>query len=295
MQKLIKKVKYLMEFFVFIIFFILFRIFPLHISRKIGVVISSFLGTYSPTNKIIKKNLLIAFPEKSKYWHSETIKKVWKNFGMITAEYAHLNKISKKENKMIEISSNQYAKDFFNSTNKNILVSAHSCNWEIPGIACKNHSENISGIVREPNNYYIKYFLREIRRKYSVRCYEKNLIGTKKLINDFNRGKSIALLADQQLSSGVETTFFGETVHSTSLPAQLALKSNCNIYLAWPRRDGEKFIFEFFPPIEVKQLENNQENIKLIVEKINRFFESQISKYPEEYFWHHNRWKTYSV
>ena len=295
MRILIKKIKYFVEFIFFIIFFTLFKIFPLKISRKISIVISVFFGTYSPINTIIKKNLLVAFPKKDKNWHSQIIKKVWINFGMTLAEYSHLNKISKKETELIEITSNKYAKEFFNNKNRNILVSAHSSNWEIPGIACKIKSELISGIVREPNNYYIKYFLKEIRRKYSVKCYEKNLIGTKKLINDFNNGKSIALLADQQLSSGIEATFFGKKVHSTSLPAQLALKSNCNIYLAWPRRNGEKFIFEFFPPIEVGHLENNKENIKIIVNKINTFFETQISKYPEEYFWHHNRWKNYDA
>ena len=130
-----------------------------------------------------------------------------------------------------------------------------------------------------------------MRRENSVKCYEKNMIGTKKLIKDFNNGKSVALLADQELSSGIETTFFGRIVHSTSLPAQLALKSKCNIYLGWPRRINGAFEFEIFPPIETKDLENNEKNIRLIIERINLFFEEQIKKNPSEYFWHHNRWK----
>ena len=291
MNLFIQIIKYSLESIFFIIFLLIFKIFSLELARKIGIFISVFLGKYTNANKVIKKNLIIAFPNETDEWHVKTIKEIWINFGKIIAEYAHIKKLSNKNNNKIYIPDNKHSRDFFNEENKNILVSAHSSNWEIPGIACRTKSNNISGIVREPNNPFIKLVLSRMRRENSVKCYEKNMIGTKKLIKDFNNGRSVALLADQELSSGIETTFFGRIVHSTSLPAQLALKSKCNIYLGWPRRINGAFEFEIFPPIETKDLENNEKNIRLIIERINLFFEEQIKKNPSEYFWHHNRWK----
>ena len=39
-------------------------------------------------NKIINKNLKIAFPNKSNEWIAQTNKGVWTNFGKVLAEYA---------------------------------------------------------------------------------------------------------------------------------------------------------------------------------------------------------------
>ena len=62
------------------------------------------------------------------------------------------------------------------------------------GIACRKNSDKISGIVRQPNNPYSKKIINKLRNKFSVTCYEKNMVGTKNIINDFNNGNSLALL-----------------------------------------------------------------------------------------------------
>jgi len=286
-----KIIRYLFELFIFIFFFSIFSLLPLNLSRKCGIFLSVNLGRYTSTNKIIKKNLGIAFPSKSQDWLERTTKDVWINFGKVVGEYSHIKELANKKNQKIKIIENSYSESFFNNSNKKILISSHNANWEVPGIACKIKSNSISGIVREPNNPFIKFFLSRIRSKYSVKCYEKNMLGTKMLIKDFNNGNSIALLADQQITTGLEVSFFGKLVKSTKLPAQLALKSKSDIYLAWPRRHGDDFEFEFYQPIKSSLLENNEHNIQKIVNQINEFFERQISISPSEYFWHHNRWK----
>jgi len=280
--------KYPIEFIFFVDFFILFKILPLDLSRSLGSFIATNIGPMLPVNKIVRKNLLIAFPSKEKNWHIGTEKKIWHNFGCILAEYAHMKEIL---NKRISVIEDEHSNDFFNN-DKNILVSAHSSNWEVPGMSCNIKSDKVSGIVREPNNPLIRYFLSMLRKKYSVRCFSKDIRGTKNLIKQFQNGDSIALLADQQLSSGVETKFFNKDAKITSLPAQLALKFKCKIFLAWPiRKENNDFEFRFFQSITTKDLEDNQKNIDDISNKINEFFEEKISKYPDQYFWLHNRWK----
>ena len=285
---MIKYIKYPLEFCIFIIFFFFFFVLPLNISRKLGVFLALRLGQMTNANKIINKNLKIAFPNKSNEWIAQTNKGVWTNFGKVLAEYAQLNKIAK--NNIIKIIENNYSKSFFERSENKILISAHNANWEIPGIACRIKSNKISGIVREPNNPFIRFILSYLRNKYSVRCYEKNIIGTKKLMRDFKNGFSIALLADQKLSSGIEIKFFGKNVYATALPAQLALKSKSDIYLAWPKRQGNNFEFKFCELIESSKLQDNEENKIKKKKKINSFFEKKILENPSEYFWHHNRW-----
>ena len=42
----------------------------------------------------------------------------------------------------------------------------------------------------------------------------------------------------------------------------------------------------------MNDFENNDENIQLVTNKINQFFEKKISENPGQYFWLHDRWKT---
>ena len=281
--------RYPIEFIFFIDFFILFKILPLNFSRIIGSLIATGIGPLLPVNNIAKKNLEVAFPQENKEWHNKVLKEIWHNFGCIIAEYAHLKEILDKR---ITVIDNNYSKDFFDNKTQNIIISAHSSNWEIPGMSCRIKSDKISAIVREPNNPLIRHFLISLRKKYSVSCFSKNMMGTKALIKNFQEGNSIALLADQQLSSGVNVKFFNQDMNISALPAQMALKSRCKIFLGWPvRKTNNDFEFEIHECIDSKNLENNEESILMISSKISLFYEKMIKKYPDQYFWFHNRWK----
>ena len=281
--------RYPIEFILFIDFFILFKILPLNLARITGSLIATNIGPLLPVNNIAEKNIETAFPKESKEWQKKALKDIWHNFGCIMAEYAHLKEIL---NNRIELIDNKYSKDFFDSDLQNIIVSAHSSNWEIPGMSCRMRSDKISAIVREPNNPFIRYFLISLRKKYSVNCFSKDMTGTKALIKNFHEGDSIALLADQQLSSGVIVKFFDQDMNISTLPAQIALKSKCKIFLGWPvRKSNNDFEFEIHDCIDSSIMENNNENILIISSKIALFYETMIKKYPDQYFWFHNRWK----
>ena len=83
---MIKFIKYPLEFFIFIIAFFFFFILPLNISRKLGVFLALRFGQMTKANKIINKNLMIAFPDKSNEWIAQTNKGVWTNIGKVLAE-----------------------------------------------------------------------------------------------------------------------------------------------------------------------------------------------------------------
>ena len=144
------------------------------------------------------------------------------------------------------------------------------------GIACRKNSEKISVIVRQPNNPYAKKIINNLRNRFSVTCHEKNMIGTKNIINDFNNGNSLALLSDLRLSTGLESNFFNIKSKTTTLPAQLGLKNKCKIYLAWVKRKNKSnFEVEFFNPLNTKIQDNTEKNIQEITNEINNFFEKK--------------------
>ena len=84
----------------------------------------------------------------------------------------------------------------------------------------------------------------------------------------------------------------GKKKKFSSLPAQLALKSRCKIFLGWPiRKNDGKYEFEIHQSIHASDYEDTSDNVEKISEIIIAYYESMIKKYPEQYFWFHNRWK----
>ena len=130
MKIFIKKyIRYPSEFILFAIFYFIFKLLPLSAARKLGVIITTSLGPLFSINRLVKKNLRIAFKDQDEKWISTKAKKVWENLGYTIAEYSHLKKILKDKINIIE---NNYYREAFSGSERSIIISAHNSNWEIP-------------------------------------------------------------------------------------------------------------------------------------------------------------------
>ena len=138
-------VRYPLEFLFFITFFTVFKILPLRISRTLGMSITTFVGPFLPIHSLLIKNLSIAFDDKDKKWINDTANRVWKNLGYTISEYAHMNSVLESK---IEVINNEFSDDVFDETKHSVIVSGHSSNWEIPGMALRRKMNRVSAIVR---------------------------------------------------------------------------------------------------------------------------------------------------
>ena len=103
----------------------MFKLLPLSVARKLGVSITTSLGPLFSINKLVKKNLRIAFKDQDEKWSSTNAKKVWENLGYTIAEYSHLKKILKDKINVIE---NDLYREAFSGSERSIIISAHNSN-----------------------------------------------------------------------------------------------------------------------------------------------------------------------
>ena len=99
-------------------------------------------------------------------------------------------------------------------------------------------------------------------------------------------------MVDQRLGESERYPFFNKPAHTTTLPAQLALKFDCNIIPVYLERNKDNFFkMEILNPIEINKtssLENDKKNITI---KINQIIEKMILRNPGQWIWTHGRWK----
>jgi len=105
----------------------------------------------------------------------------------------------------------------------------------------------------------------------------------------------LAIYADQnRVRGGLFADFFGKPASTVSSPAALSLKTGAPIVPLFMVREGpyrHRMIIE--EPLETGQKTGDEaETIMAITVKINGIIEKYILKYPEQWWWFHDRWKT---
>jgi len=135
--------------------------------------------------------------------------------------------------------------------------------------------------------------MEKIRKKFICENQiKKGISGMRLVINYLKKNYSIALMIDQRVSEGIRLPFFNKKAYTTTVPAQLALKYNCNIVpVSIKRMPDNKFEMNVFDPIKLDRsddIEKDKINISL---RLNSKIEEIITKNPDQWIWTHNRWK----
>lgn len=188
----------------------------------------------------------------------------------------------------------QKAKKLHEEAGGCIFVTPHLGNWEL-----LPHVSAVVGIplvvvARPLDNVYLE------RLVYRKRTDTGQLIVPKKnalmmLHKTLQQGKSIGLLPDQSIRQGIPVTFFGRKASTTPVPAILSITYQRPIVVVACCRKAQGYGFEgvVSEPLWPKNFESEKEEIFRLTEAMNQTMEGIIRKYPEQYFWTHNRWKTY--
>ena len=258
--------KYLIEAFIIYLLFLLFRVFGLEFSRKFSSFLLSKLGFFFRKKKIIKNNILKVFKDYSDHDVDKLIEKMWSNYGLTFAEYVFLDKFrfNKLQDNHIKISGEKIITEIKNKGKPVIFISAHLGNFELMAMELEKKNINLAAIYRPLNNFFLNPFMVYLRKKYLCkRQVKKGLIGTRETINYLKKNYSIALMVDQRVGESERYPFFGLPAHTTTIPAQLALKYDLEIIPIYlERRENNFFKMEIQQPIKYKKTLDSDEDKK---------------------------------
>ena len=290
-----KKIKYFFEaIFIYFLFFII-KIVGLNLGRKISSFLFLLIGNAIKSKKITEKNISIAFSDSSKIRKASIIKSMWSNYGKTFAEYLFLDKFryDKFQEKQINILGIEKINKIVSSNRPVIFISGHFANFELMAMELTKKNIKLAAIYRRLNNFFLNPFMTHLRRKYICENQiEKGLKGTSDAIKFLKKNYSIALMVDQRLGQSERYPFFNVPAHTTTLPAQLAIKFSCDIVPIYlERKENDFFNMEILDPIKINKSNNPENEKKDITLKINQIIENFIIRNPGQWIWTHNRWK----
>ena len=283
-----KNFYHLTQYVLIIFLFILFRIIGFKASSNFGFFIGKYLGPLFRSKLSIINNLKKAQIDGN---YKQIATNVLGNYGRIFAEYVHLKNFKNdKLNNHISIEGREYLEKIKNNKQSVVFISGHFNNFELMAMQIDKAEVDCAAIYRPLNNPYLNKIMEKIRKRdICKKQIKKGRSGTREIIKLLKKGTSIALMVDQRVREGEKALFFKHLATSTTIPAQLIKKYNCDLVPIYIERKN-KFDFKMYvsKPIKINKNKSSGE----ITLFINKILEKMILKNVDQWIWTHDRWRT---
>ena len=284
-----KKIIYFIEFLLVKFLLIICEIIGYKLASNFGFFIGKNFGNFFRKKKSIIENL---YKSKIviKISDNQFANNVLGNYGRILAEYPFLKDFRKnKLEQFIKIDGIENLNKIKNNNKPVVFISGHFNNFELMAMQIEKNGINLAAIYRPLNNIFLNKTMEQIRTKYICKNQiRKGRSGTRQILENLKKGNSIALMIDQRVTEGIKIDFFGNLASTTTIPAQIIKKYECDLVPIYIER-LEKYNFKMYvsQPIAINS-EKSQEEIS---KHLNKILEKMILKNPDQWIWTHNRWK----
>jgi KDO2-lipid IV(A) lauroyltransferase len=173
-----------------------------------------------------------------------------------------------------------------------ILVTGHLGNWELGGAYLAARGLPIDVVARHMNNPLFDGYLTRTRQRIGMTVVHDEQ-AVRRVPRSLRSGRAVAFLVDQG-ALGLASTwvpFFGRYAKTPRGPAVFALRLNAPVVFGVAlRRPSGKYQLTF-EPIEVTDTGDREADVDRIVADYTAVLERWVRSAPEQYLWHHRRWK----
>jgi len=284
-----KKIVHFIEFILIKVLFIFFKIIGYKYSSNLGFLIGKIIGPIFRSKKLIIKNLQKANLQKQNNLE-KIASNVLGNYGRIFAEYIHLKNFrNDKLEKYISIEGLKHLENLKKSKKRAVFISGHFNNFELMAMQIEKAGIELATIYRPLNNFLLNKTMEQIRTENICKNQiKKGRAGSREIIKNLIKGKSIAIMIDQRVREGKKIEFFNNLATTTTIPAQLIKKYNCELVPVYiERRKNNYFRMFVSKPIKI----DKNKSILEITKFLNNLLERMILRNIDQWIWTHNRWK----
>ena len=244
--------------------------------------------------RVVERQIAAAFPG----WDSEkvetTARAAYENLGRTTLEAAVLSRYG--PDKILELFDEptdwpvlERAMDRGRGV---ILVAGHLGNWELCGSYIAARGVAVEAVARQMENPLFDGYLTRTRSRLGMRIiYDGDAV--RRVPRSLRENGVVGFLVDQG-AAGLASTwvpFFGRYAKTPRGPAVFALRLNAPIVFGVAVRRPSGRYHLTFEPIDVVDTGDREADVDSIVADYTLALERWVRRVPEQYLWHHRRWK----
>ena len=173
-----------------------------------------------------------------------------------------------------------------------IIVTGHLGNWEIGGAYVAARGLPVQAVARHMENPLFDRYLTSTRERIGMAIvHDEDAV--RRVPRALRNGSAVAFLVDQG-AVGLASTwvpFFKRLAKTPRGPAVFALRLGTPVVFGAVIRQPSGRFRLYFEPIDTTPTGDVEADVERIVGEYTAVLEQWVRRAPEQYFWHHRRWK----
>ncbi len=278
------------------IIFALFRSIPPGVRKIVFKALMMLFYQFSGKHRlIVLNNLARSFPEKDMTELTRIARDCYRNLGIVVAEFFDI--ISMTRENVSDWLEFEGRDAYLKAREKNrgiLFFTGHFGNWEIAAAAFALLCQPINIIYRSLDDPVLGGIVDKVRSHTGNKLIPKGG-AARKIIRLLAENESIGILVDQNVSwrEGVFVDFFGRPASTTKGLAALALQTGAPVLPGFIfRMKNGRYRLVIGPEVEISRTGDYERDIFENTQRFTKIVEDNVRKYPEQWFWLHQRWKT---
>ena len=274
---------------------------PLKFSLALGRGLATLLWIFLPRRRKkialenIRQCLNVDEKESARIAKASTV-----NLGVLAMEFLNFPRLKKIMQSYVKIIGLEHFTNYINSADRNgrgaVIATAHSDNWELFGGALAQNGIPLVGVAKKQKSAGADKFFNEFRTLIGMHITYRS--GVREMYKMLDEGHFIGLIMDQDVGrhDGVIVNFFNRATNQVTGAASMSRFKSVPIFPAFMHRnvDGTHTL-EIYPPLIVEKTSDKRADIQQMTQRLATLTEEHVRRYPEEWFWLHDRWKSMRV
>lgn len=257
-------------------------------AARLGRWLMVRLGPLSDRDRTVRRNLELAFPDRSRDEIRKLARDVWANAGIVTAEYPHLQEICDPDSGRVEVVCDPAC----DRGRAIVFCGPHLTSWEVSAVAPRREGWTMTVVYTPlPNAAINERLLHYRQRGLQVRLLPRDGSG-RELMRALKRGEAIGLVADRREKGDGRVSFFGIERSISLAPALLALRTGAQFASAFVVRTGlARYRIHLEAPIEPQDPEASlEQQAASLMAQLYARYEQAIARQPGNWFCMKSAW-----
>ena len=271
---------------------------PLKISLTIGRGLASFIWLILPGKRKrlaidnIRRCLDVAHKDAVRIARKSTVQ-----IGAMFMEVLSFPKLKGNMQSHVKVVGLEHLTRYKSSSERGaVIATCHSDNWELMGGAFAQNGIPLVGVAKKQKSEGADKFINEFRTLIGMHITYRS--GVREMYKMLDDGHFIGLIMDQDVgrTDGVVVKFFNQATNFVTGAASMSRFRRIPIFPAFMHKNSDgTHTLEVFPPLQVERTSDKHADIKRMTQRLATLMEAHIRKFPDEWFWLHDRWKSMRV
>jgi KDO2-lipid IV(A) lauroyltransferase len=269
----------------------LIRAMPLQRAYRFANAVFRGLKPVLPFTAKIRRNLSVAFPDRSAAEIERLTRAVCGNLGKAGVDLVLADRIWAEREQRIEYEVAPGVDMHSLRQRPAVMVLGHIGAWQIAILLAGQYGLHVTSLYAPEENPYLRDFLFRLRAFMPVHWIDRDG-SMRRLSKELRQGNIVGLAADTRFDGGVPVSFFGATMPANPSPARLAIRYGCDLIpVRAERLEGERFRIVVCAPIRpADPAAPVEDQVRQMTAEMFGCFESWIRAMPEQWICFSRRW-----